>query len=68
MHGRHLGLPRGVAEEHAAGEGVGLYIGEPGVEGAGEPLFGRVVAGEALGPDLLQVGGVAFEQLYIAAL
>ena len=63
MHGGDLRVAGGVAEEHAAGEGVRLHIGKPGVEGTGDALLGGVVAAEVPAPDPLEAGEVALQQL-----
>ena len=68
MHRLDLGIAGGVAEEHAAGEGVALDVGEPGVEGAGDALAGRVLADEVLAPDLAQLGEVPLQQAPVEVL
>ena len=47
---------------------MGLDVGEPGVEGAGDAAGRRVLADEVLTPDLAQLGEVAFEQATVEVL
>ena len=68
MHRRDRRIPRRVAEEQPAGEGVRADVGEPGVNRVRDPPFGGIGAGQVIPPDLAELGEVALQQAPVEVL